>query len=225
MSDRNDLPADAPGNYSDTPLFFQGAQHLRHSLCPGSGRAQRRFEQSERRKTKIQDFLLLQVHSLQFRNTDTSVNAIAMSFYCLFALRLTTSICLDSVNLVRAVRNFESPEMRQAFREGRNVHVKGSSAAMRIYRPKSSEYGLQIPASIEAMIRESDEELQSHEPFYDSLDVYDSSSNQPTYEYVQGSMPPIVISPSGEQSPYSKQIGDGRSQIASVHRNKKYSAS
>jgi len=149
-----------------------------------------------------------------------------MSFYGLFALHLTRAIVLDSNNLMGAVRNFESPEMRQAFREGRNVHVKGSSAAMRIYRPKSSEYGLQIPASIEAMIRESDEELQSHEPLYDSQpDVYDSSSNCPTYEYVQGSMPPIVISPSGKQSPCSKRIGEGRRQIASVYGSKKDSGS
>ena len=36
-----------------------------------------------------------------------------------------------------AVRCFESPEMRQAYREGRNVSFKGSSAASRIFRPRS----------------------------------------------------------------------------------------
>jgi hypothetical protein len=37
-----------------------------------------------------------------------------------------------------AVTYFESSEMRQAYREGRNVATKGSAAAMRIFRPKSA---------------------------------------------------------------------------------------
>jgi len=46
--------------------------------------------------------------------------------------------------------------MRQAFREGRNTSVKGSSAAMRIYGQRNSEYGLEIPASIQAMMAKDD---------------------------------------------------------------------
>lgn len=47
--------------------------------------------------------------------------------------------------------------MRQAFREGRNTNVKGSSAAMRIYRARNAEYGLEIPASIQAMMVQNDQ--------------------------------------------------------------------
>lgn len=118
--------------------------------------------------------------------------------YSTQALWEFTILSSNIFSFLCAVKNFESPEMRQAFREGRNVHVKGSSAAMRIYRPKGAENNLQIPASIEAMIRESEEDRHSHEFFFDSSSVNDSGAIPPTYEYLQDSMPPIIISPNGE---------------------------
>ena len=67
--------------------------------------------------------------------------------------------------------------MRQAFREGRNTSVKGSSAAMRIYGQRNSEYGLEIPASIQAMMAKDDQPDLTIDDHLDHLSFQDPNSD------------------------------------------------
>ena len=176
----------------------------RHS----TGRAWASFLENSFKSNARVSFLLLICNQVTLYSTDASTDALAggdftkvIRSYLSYSTKALSEFTMLSSNIVSflcAVKNFESPEMRQAFREGRNVHVKGSSAAMRIYRPKGSEKNLQIPVSIEAMIRESEEDRHSHEFLFDSPSVNDSGAMPPTYEYLQDSMPPIIISPNGE---------------------------
>lgn len=80
--------------------------------------------------------------------------------------------------------------MRKALKEGRNVSVKGSSAATRLYR-KNAEHGLQIPESIQALMSTSEDHPD------DQFDLEFGDTSTPHYTYFQQDAEPIIITPSG----------------------------
>jgi hypothetical protein len=80
--------------------------------------------------------------------------------------------------------------MRKALKEGRNVSVKGSSAATRLYR-KNAEHGLQIPESIQALMSTSEDHPD------DQFDHEFGDTSTPHYTYFQQDAEPIIITPSG----------------------------